>query len=109
MADYSDEKLREILMHQAAAFISRESNRTSLITVTDIIVGRGAKQATILISVLPNTQEQAALDFLKRKRPDMREFLEKNIRIRQVPFLDVELDQGAKNAQNVDALLQSLR
>lgn len=106
---HHDEKLQQALMHAAADFIATVSNRTSLITVTNIKVGHGAKQATILISVLPESAEADALNFLKRQRGEMREFIGKKIAVHQVPFLEIELDPGAKNAQNVDALLQSMK
>lgn len=106
---HHDEKLKQALMHAAAEFISTVSNRTSLITVTDIKVGHKANHATIFISVLPQSAEATALDFLKRQRGEMREFIGQKVALRQVPFLDIDLDLGAKNAQNVDALLQSMK
>ena len=105
---HHDQKLEQALMHAAAEFIARESNRTSLITVTNIKVGHGAKQAVVLISVLPASAETDAVNFLKRKRGEMREFIGQKIALRQAPFMDIELDPGAKNAQNIDALLQSM-
>ena len=106
---HHDQKLEQAIMHAAADFIARESNRTSLITVTNIKIGHGAKQATIFISVLPESAEADALNFLMRKRGELREFVTKQVAIRQAPFMNIEVDPGAKNAQNVDAILEQMR
>ena len=106
---HHDEKLKEALMHAAAEFIARESNRTSLITVTSVEIGHKAQQATILITVLPETAEADALNFLKRKRAEMRDFIGQKVAMRQVPFMDIAIDPGAKHAQSIDAIFQSIK
>lgn len=106
---HHDEKIEQAIMHAAADFIARQSNRTSLITVTNVRVGHAARQATILISVLPESAEVDAINFLKRQRGEMREFIGKKIAVRKAPFLEIELDLGAKNAQDVDALLRDIK
>lgn len=106
---HHDQKLEQAVMEAAANFIARESNRTSLITVTGIKIGHGAKQATVFISVLPSEAAADAMNFLKRKRGEMREFITSQVAIRQAPFMDIEIDPGAKNAQNIDAILEEMR
>ena len=96
-------------MHAAAEFVARESNRTSLITVTGVEIGHKAKQATILITVLPETAEADAINFLKRKRADLRDFAGTKVAMRQVPFIDIAIDPGAKHAQKVAEIFQSIK
>lgn len=99
-----DEKIREILRELAAEYFSRESNRQSLITVTGVeVTGKGSK-ATILLSVLPVSAEEAALDFAHRQLTDLREYVEEHSRISRVPFLAVAIDKGEKNRQMIDGL-----
>lgn len=97
-----EEQIREI----AARFIERESNKTALITVTRVMLDEKSRNGTIFISVLPHDGEDSALNFLKRKRPELRDALKDQLSIHPIPFLDVAIDEGEKARQNIDALLK---
>ncbi len=101
-----NEKVSNNIKQLAAQFLSRENNRTSLITVTSCSASPDLKRATIFITVFPNTKEMNALGFVKRQRKDLREFLKKNMSVKIIPFIDVEIDQGEKNRQKIDELLR---
>jgi ribosome-binding factor A len=104
----SDEKRKEILRELAAQFFSKESNRQSLITVTGVeITGRGS-QATILMTVLPEDKEEAALDFAHRQLTDFKKFVMDNSRIARIPFFNVKIDKGEKNRQRIDEIQNSI-
>jgi ribosome-binding factor A len=64
------------------------------------------KRATIFITVMPESKEKEALEFAKRKRAELRDFLKKNIEIKIIPFIDIEIDRGEKNRQKIDELLR---
>jgi len=100
------EKVTNLIKELSAQFLSRENNRTSLITVTSANCSPDLKQATIFITVLPESKEKGALDFVKRRRKDLREFLKKNLEIKIIPFVDIEIDRGEKNRQKIDELLR---
>ncbi len=92
----------------AAEFFSRESNRTSLITVTGVeILNRGSK-ARILITVLPENQETAALDFAHRQLSEFKQHVMEHSRIGHVPFFEVTLDVGEKNRQRIDEIEKTI-
>lgn len=93
-----------MITRMAAEFFARESNGTSLITVTTANISPDLKNAMLFISVLPETHEKAALDFAKRARPDFRDYLKSHARLKSLPFIDFELDYGEKNRQRVDDL-----
>jgi ribosome-binding factor A len=93
-----------MLAHTAAEFINLESNRESLITVTRSSLSNDKKRALIYISVLPETYEESALSFLKRKRNELRAFLKKKTRLRFLPQLDFTIDYGEKNRLALEAL-----
>jgi len=101
-----DEKVSNQIKELTAEFLSRENNRTSLITVTFADCSPDLKRANVYISVLPREKEKAALEFAKRKRPEIREFLKKNMPIKIIPFIDIQIDQGEKNRQRIDELLR---
>lgn len=101
-----NEKVANTIKELSASFLGRENNRTSLITVTSCSVSPDLKRATIFITVLPNSKEINALNFVKRNLGEMREFLKKNLEIKTIPFLDVAIDLGEKNRQKIDELLR---
>jgi|TARA_Y100000310_G_scaffold267929_1_gene280285 ribosome-binding factor A len=99
------EKVQEVLRHLGAAYLSAESDRTSLITVTHTKISRDLKKATIFVSVYPENRERVAIDFLKRKRSDFRNYVKENAHMKRIPTLDFEIDEGEKNRQRIDTLL----
>jgi len=99
-------KIANNIKELAAQFLGKENNRTSLVTVTSCTTSPDLKQATIFITVFPETKEKPALEFIKRKLKELREFLKKNMPIKIIPFLSVEIDQGEKNRQKIDELLR---
>ena len=100
------EKVANMVKELSAQFLGRESNRTSLVTVTDCNVSSDLKRGTLFITVLPTSKETEALEFTKRKRSELREFIKKNMEIKTIPFLDIEIDKGEKNRQKIDELLR---
>ncbi len=101
------EQMNTILKELAATFLARENNNTSLITVTSANVSPDFKRATIFITVMPESKEEAALFFAKRQRGNMRDFLKKNMNIKVIPFVEIEIDKGEKNRQKIDELLRA--
>lgn len=88
----------------AALFLERESNRTSLITVTDCSASSDLKRATLFISVLPVSEEAKALEFVHRNLGALRKSLKEKMPMKMIPFLEVKIDQGEKNRQKIDEL-----
>ncbi len=102
-----NEKVSNQIKELSALFLGRENDKTSLITITHADTSPDLKKATIFITVLPNSKENSALFFVKRKLKDLREFLKENMQIKTIPFLDVEIDLGEKNRQKIDELLRN--
>jgi ribosome-binding factor A len=101
-----NEKIANNIKELTAQFLGRENNRTSLLTVTSATCSLDLKRATIFITVFPTEKERAVLDFVRRKRGELRELLKKNMPIKIIPFLDVRIDEGEKNRQKIDELLR---
>ena len=102
-----NEKVANLIKELAAQFLERENNHTSLVTVTSCNVSPDIKRATIFITVLPDNKEHDALDFAKRKRGEMRAYFKKNMKMKVIPFVDIEIDKGEKNRQKIDELLRT--
>ena len=102
-----NEKVANQIKELAAQFLGRENNRTSLITVISATASPDLKRATIFITVLPTEKETSALEFVRRKLGELREFLKENVPIKTIPFLTVSIDLGEKNRQKIDELLRN--
>jgi len=105
MSEYREEKIANHIKELAAIFIEREAGSTSLITVTRVLLSPDKKKATIMVSVLPREKESAAYGFIRRNLGELRKYVSKGLRVNPVPFLSVEIDEGEKNRQRIDELL----
>jgi ribosome-binding factor A len=101
-----NEKVANLIKELGAQFLERENNNTSLITVTACSVSPDLKRATIFITVFPDEKETTALAFVKRQRGNLREHLKKNMQVKIIPFIDIQIDLGEKNRQRIDELLR---
>jgi len=102
---FRQEKVNNEIKAVVANFLEAESNNLSLITVMSVDVSPDLKNAKILISVLPENKEKAALDFCKRKRSEIKNEIKKKMNLRVIPFVDIEIDKGEKNRQKIHDLL----
>ena len=108
MSESRDIILKKVIKEAAADFLQKESNYTSLITITDVSLSDRSNRAIIFFTVLPEQKEKGALDFLKRKRAEFREFFKSKARMRSLPFFDFEIDKGEKNRQKIDEIARSV-
>ena len=88
----------------ASDYIQKESSPESLITITRVSVGSNLKRATLFVTVYPDTLAEKALQYLRRKRGDIRNYIGKQTRMKVLPFIEFELDAGEKNRQRIDEL-----
>jgi ribosome-binding factor A len=108
MSSSREQKLKDIIKDAAALFLQRESNHISMLTVTDVSLSERNNRAIIFFTVLPEDKEKGALDFVKRKRAEFREFFKSRARMRALPFFDFEIDKGEKNRQKIDEIARSV-
>ncbi len=101
---FRDRKVEEVLREMASKFILEESAGPSLITVTHVKVSGDLKNAKIYFTSLPTDSEKFALDFMKRKRSEFRDFLKEKSGLQRLPFIDFEIDLGERNRQLIDDL-----
>lgn len=97
-----EEQIKEII----ARFIERESNKTAMITISRVELDDRGRNGIIFITVLPESGESSALNFLKRKRSEIRNAIKKQLSIHPIPFFDVSIDSGEKSRQTIEALLK---
>ena len=99
-----NEKFSEELRVAIGRYLAQESNRTSLLTVTRVEMIEHGRKAIIYITIFPDEMEASALEFAKRKRTELHEYLLKKTKLSLVPFVDVVIDIGEKNRQRLDSL-----
>ena len=99
-----DERLGARISELAAEYLTRESNRTSLITVIRTEILNRGKRAIVLFTVLPDSEEKEALEFARRKRSDFRKFVTAKKIMGFAPAIDFQIDLGEKNRQRIDEL-----
>lgn len=99
-------KIEQEVLGRAQDFFQRESSGASMITVTRSEVSRDMKHGTIFITVLPEDKEDAAINFAKRMRSELRHYIMKRLPIKVIPFFEVEIDYGEKNRLHVESLLR---
>ena len=107
MSEFRNEKIKNNIKELAAIYIEREAGTTSMITVTRVVLSQDGKRATIMVSVLPREKEKAAYGFIRRNLGELRKYVAKNLKINPIPFLNVEIDEGEKNRQKIDDLLNN--
>ena len=99
-------KVEQQVLGIAQDFFQRESSGLSMITVTRTDISRDMKHGTIFITVLPEDKEEAAINFAKRMRSDLRHFVMKRLPVKVIPFFEVEIDYGEKNRVHISELLR---
>jgi ribosome-binding factor A len=103
---WKKEKTISLIKRLAAEYLERAASEGALVTVTDATISPDRKRATIYLSVLPESEEKRVFESVKRKLSDIREYVGKHARMRVLPFIEVEIDEGEKNRQKIDELLK---
>ena len=106
--EHRSEKISNNIKELLGAFIEENSNRKSMITITNIYLTSDFKRATLFVTVFPEQSENAALDFLKRQRSEARDYLKKHSRLARLPFIDFEIDKGEKARQRIHELSKEI-
>lgn len=88
------ERVAEHIRAFVADFINKESSHKSLITVTKVFVYDSFKKAIIFVTVLPENQEDAVVDFLNRKRGEIQTYLKKHGKLSVIPRFEVKIDKS---------------
>jgi ribosome-binding factor A len=102
------DRARSLLVEQVAAFVRNEANTNPLITVTDVRISPNYQHATVLFTTIPQSGEQDALIFLKRKGSELRQYLKKHARLKFIPSIDFEIDYGERHRQHIDTIAQQI-
>ena len=104
MSENRSERITRIVKEAAANFMQKESNGTSLITITNVRLSNDEKYVNILFTVLPDDKEEAVLEFAKRMRSEFRQYIKQNTKLGRIPTFDFQIDLGEKHRQKIDTI-----
>lgn len=104
MAGFRKDQITERVREIVSKYVSKETNGRSLITVTTVDMSEKADHATVFITVMPEKEEDTALEFLKRKRKEIRKEIMKNLPIARIPFVEIAIDKGQKLADKITSI-----
>jgi ribosome-binding factor A len=99
-------KVAEQVAYYVALFVQKEANSDPLITITRATVSSDYSNATIFFTTIPDNRQNDASIFLKRSGSEMRHFIKKKMRIKQIPFLTFEVDYGERHRQHIDEIVR---
>lgn len=94
----------KLILATAADWITRNSNRNSLITLTRSDMTTDGKKMLIFYTVIPESQERPAHEFLTRHGDDIRNYVKKKMK-REPAWFRFILDTGERNRERVSDLL----
>ena len=101
-------RLSSLLKELIATFVRNEANSNPLITITNINLSPDEKRAIIFFTTIPNEGENDALIYLKRNASEVRNYLKKKARVKNIPHLIFMIDAGERHRQHMDELVRDI-
>jgi ribosome-binding factor A len=91
-----------------ASFIREEANTNPLITVTRLDIAPNYRNVTVFFTTVPESGQEQALIFLKRKGGELRGYVMKHSNLKIVPYFSFEIDYGERNRQLIDTIVSDV-
>jgi ribosome-binding factor A len=98
------DKVNSLIEAEAARAFGRLSSPGALPTVTAVETGADLANATVWVSVIPDTDE--AWELVDEMRKPVQAELAEHLVIKRVPRIALKRDRSAAGAQRVDELLK---
>ena len=73
--------------------------------MTNVLIGKEAREATVLFTVLPESKQEAALEFARRQLTDFREYMNEKVKTGRMPYFHFDIDRGEKHRQRIDEII----
>jgi len=104
------EKINSLLKKEVAQVILKEIEfKEFLVSITDADATPDLTQATLLITVMPEIKEKEALLTLKKNIYDIQQKINKKFKMKPVPKIRFEIDQGMKNFYKIDKISKEIQ
>ncbi len=98
------ERVESLIQGELSTLLLREVEfeGVSLATVTRVEVQKDLDFADVYVSILPNAAAAKAVELLQKRRPYLQSLLLKKINIKPMPELRFRLDEGMKQAADIE-------
>jgi len=102
---FRKEILNSLLRKEVSKIMMKEMDfGKTLVTVTQAKVSNDLSKAKILITVFPESEEKNALFELQKNIYHLQKILNKKLKMKKVPKISFEIDQGMKNLYKIDKI-----
>ncbi|GAA0122089.1 MAG: 30S ribosome-binding factor RbfA [Clostridium argentinense] len=113
MAKYRSGRINEEIKRDVSNTIQnkiKDPRLTAMISVTDVDVSKDLSYAKIYVSIFGNEKEKKdSYLALKNSAGFIRKEIAKNVKIRHIPEVIIELDETLDKAQHLDSLLEQIK
>jgi len=102
---FRKEILNTLLRKEVSKIMMKEVDfGKTLVTVTQVQLSNDLSKAKILITVFPESEEKNALFELQKNIYHLQKILNKKVKMKKVPKISFEIDQGMKNLYKIDKI-----
>ena len=99
------DRVDELIKQQVSEILLREINfQDMLVTVTGAKTSADLRNAKILISVIPDSQKELALEIINKNIYHLQQELNGKIEIKYVPKIRFEIDKLEEKAQGLEKI-----
>lgn len=99
------ERMSKLIREELAGIIIREvSFGNALVTITEVNIEKKLDYARVLVSVIPSSAADRALETLHAATPHLQHLVWKKINLRPMPKIAFVLDHGPENAASVEKI-----
>ena len=102
------DRFKSILIEIVGNFVREEANTDPLITVTDLDISPDRRNVTVLFTTIPDERQDDALIFMQRKGTELRNYVKKHGRLKNIPNFSFRVDFGERHRQHIDELSQEI-
>lgn len=101
------EQVNDLIREELGKIVDRDVDfaETVLVTITRVVTSSDLHYADVFLSVLPVTQEVAAVELLERHIGSVQRSLNRKLRMRPVPRIKFLIDKEQKRADRIEKLL----
>lgn len=97
------ESLNSLIQEQVSKIIIREVEFTDcLVTVTRVDTSPDCSKSDVFITVMPDSKEKDAIKSIYANIHEVQRQMNKKLKMKYVPRLSFEIDEGAKNLYKID-------
>ena len=104
-------QINELLRSEIALHMQRDVELPDgvVVSVTKVNTSPDLRNATVLVSILPDNQTGSVLEIIRKQLPHVASTIAPKLSLRIFPRLKVMIDNQERSAAHIEALLDSLK